>query len=143
MPTDIDHDLTDSATEALYDIVHRVELVWAENDADKMAEIFTKDATLLLPGDVYLKSREAIRAYFTAAYAGPMKGSRVAGRPVSTKRLSDDVSVVVTEGGVVYPGQTEVSADNAIRATWVVVKQGEDLLVTAYHNSRTAAPAPA
>jgi uncharacterized protein (TIGR02246 family) len=129
---------TDIHTNAVRDIVRRVEEVWAENDADSMADVFAEDASLLLPGDVYLKDREQVRAYFKMGYGGPLKGSRVAGRPVNIKHVSDDVAIVITEGGVLYPGQTEVSTENAIRATWVLARHGQEWLVTAYHNTRTA-----
>lgn len=114
----------------------RIVAAWADNDADAFAAACTEDATLLLPGDVYLKSREEIRQFMANAYAGPYKGTRVTGQPVGLKFLSDDVSVVITQGGVLMPGETEVSREQAIRATWVLRKQGDEWLVSAYHNSR-------
>src|SRR5215475_13890928 len=72
-------------TDTLYDVVRKLEKVWADNDADGVAELFTEDATLVLPGDVYLKGREEIRTYFVRGYAGPMQGTKVTGTPLSAR----------------------------------------------------------
>lgn len=112
----------------------RIVAAWADNDADAFAAACTEDATMLLPGDVYLKSREEIREFMATAYAGPYKGTRVTGQPINLKFLGDDVGVVITQGGVLMPGETEVSREQAIRATWVLRKRGDDWLVSAYHN---------
>lgn len=128
-------------TEAVRGIVARVEEVWAANDADGFADVFTADGSLVLPGDVYVAGREQIRGYFRMGYAGPMKGSRVIGKPVDVKPVTEDVVVAITEGGVVYAGQAELADENKIRATWVVVRQSDGAWkVTAYQNSRIHLP---
>lgn len=122
-------------------VVHRVEEVWAAGDADGFADTFTTDATMIVPSeDVYLKGREHIRGYFKAAFSGPLKGSRVVGRPISAKTVTEDVAIVITEGGVIPAGSEELPADNTIRATWVCVRTDGGWQVTAYQNSRTAQP---
>lgn len=132
---------TDTDTDAVRGIVAKVEEVWAANDGDGFADVFTADGTLVLPGGVYLSGREKIRGYFRMGYAGPMKGSRVVGVPVEVKTVTEDVAVVITEGGVIYGGQSELTEENRIRATWVVVRQGDgSWLVTAYQNSRITLP---
>jgi len=132
---------TDIDTEAVRGIVAKVEEVWAANDADGFADVFTEDGTLVLPGGVYMSGREKIRGYFRMGYAGPMKGSRVVGVPVDVKSVTEDVAIAITEGGVVYPGQDDLVDENKIRATWVIVRQsGGDWKVTAYQNSRIHLP---
>lgn len=117
----------------------RIVAAWAANDADAFAAACAEDATMLLPGDVCLKGREEIRAFMADAYAGPYKGTRVTGRPVSLRFLCADVGVVITEGGVLMPGDEEVSAAEAIRATWVLRRHGDEWLISAYHNSKVNA----
>ena len=39
----------------------RLVAAWAHNDADGVADVFTEDGILILPGDVYKKGREEIR----------------------------------------------------------------------------------
>jgi len=84
---------------------------WAENDADAFADIFTEDATLILPGDVHLTSRDEIRAFMKRAYAGPYAGTKVIGRPLSVRRLSSSVAILTTVGGVLPAGADELPAN--------------------------------
>ncbi|GAA2597185.1 SgcJ/EcaC family oxidoreductase [Actinomadura fulvescens] len=115
--------------------LRRIIAAWADNDADAFAAVCAEDATLVLPGDVYLKGRAAIRDFMAAGYQGPYKDSRVFGEPLDVKFVSDDVCVLVTQGGVLMPGETKVSDEQAIRATWVLSRQDAEWLITAYHNS--------
>ncbi|MFB7122057.1 SgcJ/EcaC family oxidoreductase [Kitasatospora xanthocidica] len=112
---------------------------WARHDADGFASVFTDDATLILPGDVYLTGREQIRAFMAQAFAGPFKGTQVTGEPQSVRPLADDVAVLVTKGGVLAPGDTEVTPERAIRATWVLARQGADWRIASYQNTPVAA----
>ncbi|MFG2905129.1 SgcJ/EcaC family oxidoreductase [Kitasatospora sp. NPDC048286] len=124
---------------ALSAVPQRIVAAWAAQDADGFAEVFTEDATLILPGDVFLTSRQQIRAFMTQAFAGPFKGTRVTGEPVSVRPLAEDVAVVVTRGGVLAPGDAEVTAERAIRATWVLARQGGDWRIASYQNTPLAA----
>lgn len=113
----------------------RMIAAWSKNDADAFADLFTEDGSMVLPGDVHLNTREEIRAFMTKAYAGPYQGSRVTGSPLSAKFINPESGVLVTQGGVLYGDETEVSPANAIRATWVLAKQDGAWFITAYHNS--------
>ncbi|MFJ7905546.1 MULTISPECIES: SgcJ/EcaC family oxidoreductase [unclassified Kitasatospora] len=124
---------------ALRAVPERIVAAWAAQDADGFAEVFTEDATLILPGDVFLTSRQQIRAFMTQAFAGPFKGTRVTGEPVSVRPLAEDVAVLVTRGGVLAPGDAEVTAERAIRATWVLARQGADWRIASYQNTPLAA----
>ncbi|GAA0379099.1 hypothetical protein Acor_00390 [Acrocarpospora corrugata] len=116
----------------------RIVAAWAKNDGDAFAAACTEDASLILPG-VYLKSRAEIRDFMTAAYAGPFKGTRVHGDPLSMRYLSDDVAVIVTQGGVLHPGDEKVTPEREIRATWVLTRKDDGWLIAAYQNTPTAA----
>jgi uncharacterized protein (TIGR02246 family) len=113
----------------------RIVEAWAANDADAFAAACTEDATMLLPGDVFLKSREEIRDFMAKGYAGPYKGTRVFGEPLSIRFVGDGVCVLVTQGGVLKPGESTVSDEEAIRATWILREQDSEWLICGYHNS--------
>jgi uncharacterized protein (TIGR02246 family) len=124
---------------AVRNVPQRIVDAWAANDAEAFAGVFTEDARLILPGDIFLKGREAIQSFMAAGYSGPYKGTRVYGDPVDMRQISDDVVLLVTRGGVLAPGETEVAPERTIRATWVIVKQGEDWLISAYQNTPVSA----
>ncbi|MCG5216044.1 SgcJ/EcaC family oxidoreductase [Streptosporangium sp. KLBMP 9127] len=126
--------ITDDTT-AIREVPQRIIAAWAKNDGDAFAKAFTEDAIMILPDGVFATSREGIRAFMGMAYSGPLKGTRVAGKPVSAKFLGAEAAVLVTQGGVLTGDETEVSPERAVRATWVLAKQDGEWLITSYQNT--------
>ncbi|GAA0400186.1 SgcJ/EcaC family oxidoreductase [Microbispora corallina] len=120
-------------------VPQRVIAAWADNDAAGFASVFTEHATMILPGDVFVTGRDRIRAYMEAAYAGPYAGSRVTGTPLAIRRLSDDLVLMITRGGVIEAGQTELAPGKAVRASWLLARVDGEWLVTAYQNTPISA----
>ncbi len=116
----------------------RIVDAWASHDAEAFAEVFTEDATMILPGH-YRKGREEISAFMAQAFQGPYKGSQVTGTPISITFFNTRAGVLVTQGGVLAAGETEVADERAIRASWVFVKKGRKWLLAAYQNSPAVA----
>jgi uncharacterized protein (TIGR02246 family) len=111
----------------------RLVSAWAAHDAEAFSQLFTADGTMILPG-VYKKGRDEIRQYMTAAYAGPYKGTSVTGAPLDIKVLGTDAVALLTVGGVLEPGETEVSTKQAIRAAWILVKDDGTWRLAVYQN---------
>jgi uncharacterized protein (TIGR02246 family) len=112
----------------------RIQAAWAANDAEAFADVFAEHGSLLMQDD-QLTSSEQIRAYMTHAFNGPYKGARVKGLPIAVSFLGDDVAMVITEGGVLMPGDVDIAAERLIRATWVIVKQTDGRLKLVSHQS--------
>lgn len=108
---------------------------WSRNDAGDVAEAFTEDGILILPGDVFKQGRDEIKAFMEAAYAGPFKGTGVTGVPVDVRFASENVAVLRTHGGILAPGETTIIEELAVRSTWVVVKRDGTWQLAAYQNS--------
>jgi len=111
----------------------RMVAAWATHDARAFADLFTQDGTLILPG-VYKKGRDEIREFMSAAYAGPYQGTRVTGSPIDVKPLADGAVALLTMGGVLAPGETELSDPAAIRASWILVRREGRWLLAVYQN---------
>lgn len=113
----------------------RLVAAWARNDAAGVAEVFTDDGIMILPGDVYKQGPVEIQAFMAAAYAGPFKGTGVTGKPVDVRFVADDVALLRTHGGILAPGETQIDPELAVRSTWVVVKRGDKWQLAGYQNS--------
>jgi uncharacterized protein (TIGR02246 family) len=111
----------------------RLVAAWDAYDADAFAQLFLEDGTMILPG-LYKKGRADIRAYMADAYAGRYKGTRVTGKPVDVKPLAPGVVVLLTEGGVLAPGATELAAADTIWASWTLVKKDGAWQLAVYQN---------
>jgi uncharacterized protein (TIGR02246 family) len=115
----------------------RAQTAWNDNDADAFANVFVENGSVLV-GDDQLTDRDAIRTYLRDAFAGKLRGTRVVQDPIEVKILAPDVAVVITEGGVVYEGETEVPADRAVRATWVSVRRDGEWRLFSHQSSPIA-----
>jgi uncharacterized protein (TIGR02246 family) len=111
----------------------RLVSAWDAHDADAFADLFIEDGSLIMPG-VYKTGRDEIRKFMAAGYAGPYKGTSVTGTPLDVKRLGTASVALVTVGGVLAPGEKEVSTEQAIRASWILVKDDGTWRLAVYHN---------
>lgn len=134
--------LSDADRAAVAGVPQRIVDAWAKHDADAFAAVFTEDATMILPG-VLCQGQDEIRTFMAAAFSGPYRGTRVTGTPVNLRAIDDETAVIVTQGGVTDADATEVPADRAVRATWVVVKRQGTWQLAAYQNTPATAPAAA
>lgn len=70
-----------------------------------------------------------------AGFAGPLSGSRATDHPADIRFLTDDTAVVVSEGGIIFPGSTLSRAKGLVRATWVLVRHADGWRIACCHNS--------
>lgn len=112
----------------------RVRAAWENNDADAFADAFAENGSMLV-GDEQLTDREQIRAFLATAFAGPYRGARLSEEPLEVRLLSPGVALVITQGGIVYAGETEVSPEREVRALWVLVHTDGDWKVLSHQTS--------
>lgn len=113
---------TEPDEKAVLTIAMSIQEAWLRNDADLFADLFAENGSLLMQ-DRQLTGREEIREYMAASFAGPLRGARVKGGPLSVTFLGDEAAMVITEGGIILPGEDTVTPERQIRATWVVGKR--------------------
>ena len=119
---------------AIAALTQKVIAAWAYGDADAFAGVFTEDGTMILPG-VYKKGRDEIRAFLAESFAGNYKGTQVTGRPLEIRFFTPDSGVLISQGGVLGPGETEVSDSQSIKASWTVVKRDGSWHLASYQNT--------
>jgi uncharacterized protein (TIGR02246 family) len=112
---------------------------WEAGDADGMVADYTPDATAILPGSLR-DSREMVRQSMALAFDGPLKGSSTTNTQRSLRFVGRDAAILVSESGILFPGETEVPDVRKVNATWVLEKRDGQWLIAAYHNSPVLAP---
>jgi len=125
----------DADAGAIAALTQKVSSSWAAGDADTFASVFVDDGTMILAG-VYCAGRDEVRDFMAKAFDGPYKGTQVTGTPISIRKLGPDVALLLSDGGVIEAGGTEVTEDSQIRASWLAVRQDDgQWLLAAYQNT--------
>jgi len=127
--------------EAVVAVVHGVHQAWDKGDADAFVSEYAENASATLPGS-YMKSRQDIHGSMTFLFNGPFKGTRASDKVLDVRFLNDDTAVVITETGVLIPGEDAAPPERTAYATWVLTRQDGKWLIGAYCNSPTTAPRP-
>ena len=125
---------TDADKAAVAGLTQQLVKAWSAHDADAFADLFHDDGTMILPG-VFCTGRDQIREFMDHAFETEYKGTQVTGKPLDLRFLATNIAVLLTEGGVLAPGDTEVTDDRAIRATWLAVKRNRKWRLAGYQNS--------
>ncbi len=125
---------SDVDRQAVLDVIKGVYEAWEANDAEAFVTGYLDDASVVQPG-VYKKDRQEIQSTMASAFAGPLKGSRVIDQPRDVRFPNEDTAIVISEGGIVFPGQNAAPSAGTVRATWVLAKRDGRWLVAAYHYS--------
>ena len=125
---------TDADRRAVLAVIKAVYVAWEANDADEFVAVYLDDATVVQPG-IYKKDRQEVRTTMAAGFGGPLKGSSVIDTPQDVRFVNDETAIVVSEGGILFSGETTCPSERMVRATWVLAKRDDDWFVAAYHNS--------
>jgi uncharacterized protein (TIGR02246 family) len=54
---------------------------------------------------------------------------------VTLPDAEEATSIVVSEDGILFPGQDAVASERLVRATWVLVRRDGGWRIASYHNS--------
>ena len=127
---------------AISDVLGGVYEAW--NDANPAAFVasYLDDASAVLPG-AHMKSKAEIEGAMAYSFAGPLKGTRSSGKTLDVRFVSDETAVVISEAGVLLPGEIEAPPERTSLATWVIVRQDGHWRIAAYSSSPSVMPAQA
>jgi uncharacterized protein (TIGR02246 family) len=119
---------------AIRDVLANSYRAWARGDAAGMVEAYTDEATAIMPG-VLRDGRDVIRESMAAGFAGPLAGTSTINEQLSIRFVGTNAAIILTESGILFPGQSEVPLDDRVNCTWVLEKRDGNWLIAAYHNS--------
>ena len=119
---------------AIQAILNESYRAWAAGDSAAMVADYTADATAIMPGSLR-DGRDTIRESMGRSFAGPLKNTSTTNKQVSLRFVGEGAAIVVSESGILFPGQTEVPDESKVNATWVLEKRDGSWKIAAYHNS--------
>src|SRR3954451_17265233 len=91
----------------------RARAAWDANDADAFAASFAENGSILVD-DQQVNGQDEIKTFFAEAFGGQLAGTKLLTEPIDIKVIEPGVAVVITDGGVLYDGQTTVPADRVV-----------------------------
>jgi uncharacterized protein (TIGR02246 family) len=112
---------------------------WAAGDADGMVADYAPDATAIMPGS-FRNGSDAIGESMATSFAGPLAGTSTVNRQLGLRFVGRDAAIIISESGILFPGQTDVAEAAKVLATWVFEKRDDRWLIVGYHNSPVLAP---
>jgi uncharacterized protein (TIGR02246 family) len=118
---------------AVLAVLDQVYAAWEANDADAFVVPYAEEATAQLPG-ARLLGKEAVRQAMRAQFSGPLKGSRAVHSVQRVRFVGADTAIVVSEGSIVFAGQTKPAPETRSLETWVLARTGGAWRVEAFHN---------
>jgi uncharacterized protein (TIGR02246 family) len=125
-----------SDQEAVFQVIKNVVQAWADNDADRFADQYAADATLI--SDTYMRDQDHIRSFMSSerGFAGVYKGSVLEVDPMHIRFVRDDVAIVTTQGSITFPSLPAAEAKKDFLGTVVMVKGENGWKFSAYQNSK-------
>jgi uncharacterized protein (TIGR02246 family) len=127
-----------AAETAILQVLTNVYDAWDAHDADAFVAEYTEDASAILPGS-YRSSRDEIRENMRDAFSTYLKGSTTTNKVLDVRFLNEDAAIVITETGVLFPGESAVPDDRLAIASWVLTRREGRWLLAAYQNSPAVA----
>lgn len=125
-----------SDQEAVLQVIKNVVQSWLDNDADRFADYYTEDATLI--SDTYMRDQDHIRSFMKSerGFGGVYKDSVLEVHPQNVRFVRDDVAIVTTQGSITFPSLPAEEAKKGFFATIVIVKGENGWKFSAYQNSK-------
>jgi uncharacterized protein (TIGR02246 family) len=123
---------------AILQVLTNVYDAWDAHDSDAFVAEYTEDASAILPGS-YRSSRDEIRENMRDAFSTYLKGSTTTNKVLDVRFLNEDAAIVITETGVLFPGESAVPDDRLAIASWVLTRREGRWLLAAYQNSPAVA----
>jgi uncharacterized protein (TIGR02246 family) len=115
---------------------------WAAGDGAAFGATVSEDSDLIAFDGAHVVGRPAIASFMQKQFDTVLADTRVAAEPARIRFINDDSAVMITEGGVIFPGESAVPAERFSIQTFVLSKQDGTWLIEAFQNTRIAPSQP-
>lgn len=138
-PTPVSSETDEAAVRA---VLEAQLAAWAAGDGAAFGATVTEDSDLIAFDGTHVVGRQDIASFMQKQFDTILAGTRVVAEPVRIRFISDDTVVMITEGGVIFPGESAVPAERFSIQTFVLTKQDGTWLIEAFQNTRIAPSQP-
>ena len=122
--------------ELVRDIPRQIVRGWSEGSGQAIAAVYADDGVLVAGHGVVVRGPMQIASYHDEQFVADLKGSKLTVQIASVRFLTPDVALLQTEGGILWPGQTQLAAGNRGIQSFVVVKRDGKWRVKLFQNTR-------
>ncbi|WP_240613623.1 SgcJ/EcaC family oxidoreductase [Pueribacillus theae] len=109
---------------------------WSRGDANAYAHCFTEDVDYVTFFGQHLKGKQEVEDSHHELFNGVLKGSQMEGRITGIRFLNDRTAIVHCIGNTKMPRQKDYPKNRESINTNILIKQGDEWLITAFHNCR-------
>lgn len=124
--------LRDGVAEPVEDLLNRIVAAWDAGDAAAYAREFTEDATYVIYAGIVCRGRAEIERGHVPVFETYQRGSKMRMHVLDARQLSDDVVVVLTEGGL---GKRKPGKLNKVQ-TFTLVRETDAWRCAAFQNTK-------
>jgi uncharacterized protein (TIGR02246 family) len=129
-------DAVESSLEALLLPLQTVVAAWSARDLPAFERIWTEDADLIAQDGTHVVGRHEICDFARGLLDGPLKNSRIVASPQRVRTLGNSVGVVQAAGGLLLPGESQVSPQRHVFQTFVLTWVGDRWLIDTCQTTR-------
>ncbi|GAA3560493.1 SgcJ/EcaC family oxidoreductase [Amycolatopsis ultiminotia] len=122
-------------------VLRRITDAWNSGDAAAYARQFTADADYVTWFGMRFTGRAAIESSHRELFEGPLRGSKLSSLDEAEVRFPlPDTAIVVSGGGSSLTGRDPVDEGRVTTVTFVLIRDSEGWVVTAFQNTRVTDP---
>jgi uncharacterized protein (TIGR02246 family) len=122
--------------DALRALVHRIVEGWSNANGSAIAGVYASDGTLVAGDGTVTRGPDEIARYHDRQFEHFLKGTRLTVEVRSVHFLSDDVALMQTEGGILWPGQQQLAPGNSGIQSFIAVREDGTWRVRLFQNTR-------
>ncbi|MEV0649370.1 SgcJ/EcaC family oxidoreductase [Phytomonospora sp. NPDC050363] len=122
--------------QAITELFETLTTSWAAMDAEAYAAAFTEDADYVTFIGTHLKGRRQIRESHEALWSLFAKNTRLYGKIIEVRKITEDVAVLVTRGAVLKGRRTEPKPAQLKVQTLVALRGADGWRFSAFQNTK-------
>jgi uncharacterized protein (TIGR02246 family) len=122
--------------EKLRGLVQQIVEGWSNANGGMIASVYTADGTLVAGDGTVTRGPGEIARYHDRQFQNFLKGTRLTVAVRSVHFLSEDVALMQTEGGILWPGQQQLAPGNSGVQSFIAVREDGTWRVRLFQNTR-------